>query len=70
MVIRQSDAGTHSLDPNQIICREPPPATAALISRDQKICHTYAQWQEIEKRSQDAIRLGQRQPGQSGGSVR
>lgn len=58
----------HSTNPDRIICRQPPPSTGSHISQDKEICHTYAQWQQIEKQSQEIIHHGQRQPGQSGGS--
>ena len=59
-----SDSDPHSKDPNRTVCRQLPPPTGSLISQDPKVCHTYAEWQQIEKYSQDAIHHGQRMPGQ------
>jgi hypothetical protein len=57
----------HSTNPDRIICRQLPPPTGSHISQDAKVCHTYAQWQQLEKQSQDAVRHGQRMPGQGQG---
>jgi hypothetical protein len=62
MVIRGSD-NPHSTNPNRIVCRQLPPPTGSHISQDEKVCHTWAQWKELEKRSQEAVRFGQRRPG-------
>ena len=67
MALNKSDP--NSTDPDRIICRQLPPPTGSHISTDKEVCHTWAQWQEIEKRSQEAIRQGQRMPGQGGGST-
>ena len=56
-----------STNPNRIICRQPPPSTGSHINQDKEICHTYAQWERIEKQSQDVIHRGQRQSGPAGG---
>lgn len=56
----------HSTNPDRIICRQLPPPTGSHIPMDQKVCHTWAQWQEIEKRSKEAVQRGQHQPGQGG----
>ena len=53
----------HSSNPNRIVCRQLPAPTGSLISTDKPVCHTYAEWQIIEKRSQEAISHGQHMPG-------
>ncbi|HVP86390.1 MAG TPA: hypothetical protein VMS78_16835 [Rhizomicrobium sp.] len=63
-----NESDPHSTNPERIICRQLPPPTGSHISTDKEVCHTWAQWQEIEKRSQEAIRTGQRLPGQGGAS--
>lgn len=62
-----NDGDPHSTNPDRIVCRQLPPPTGSHIAQDQKVCHTWTQWQEIEKQSQEAIHHGQRQPGQGGG---
>ncbi len=62
MAINEGDP--NSSNPDRIICRQLPPPTGSHISQDEKVCHTYAEWQQIEKYSQDAIHHGQRMPGQ------
>jgi hypothetical protein len=56
----------HSTNPDRIVCRQLPAPTGSHISQDQKVCHTWAQWQQMEKRSQEALQRGQHQPGQGG----
>lgn len=58
----------NSTNPDRIVCRQLPPPTGSHISQDKEVCHTYAEWQLLEKRSQEAIRAGQRQPGSAGGN--
>ena len=62
-----NDGDPHSTNPDRIICRQLPPPTGSHISQDQKVCHTWAQWQQIEKQSQEAVRRGQRMPGSHNG---
>jgi hypothetical protein len=59
-----NDSDPHSTNPDRIICRQLPPPTGSHISQDQKVCHTWAEWEKIEKYSQEAVRHGQRMPGQ------
>jgi hypothetical protein len=58
-----------STNPERIVCRKAQMPTGSHISVDKDVCHTYAQWQEIEKQSQEAVRRGQHQPGSAGGGV-
>ncbi|HEY4124534.1 MAG TPA: hypothetical protein VGM36_07975 [Rhizomicrobium sp.] len=57
-----------STNPERIVCRKAAMPTGSHIEVDKDVCHTYAQWQEIEKQSQAAVRRAQRQPGSSGGN--
>jgi len=65
VALRQGDPDSTNAD--RIICRKTDAPTGSHISQNKDVCHTYAQWQLIEKQSQDVIRRGQRQPGQGGG---
>lgn len=58
-----SDSDPHSTDANRIICKQLPPPTGSLIPQDKKVCHTYAEWQLIEKRAQEQVNRAQRMPG-------
>jgi len=62
--LAMSDSDPHSKDANRIVCKELPPPTGSHIPQGAKVCHTYAEWQLIEKRSQEAVYHGQRMPGQ------
>jgi hypothetical protein len=62
--IALSAGDPHSTNPDRIICRQQPAPTGSHIQQDARVCHTWAQWQQIEKNAQSAIRRGQRTPGQ------
>ncbi|HTO40411.1 MAG TPA: hypothetical protein VL026_05490 [Rhizomicrobium sp.] len=65
VALRQGDPSSTNSD--RIICRKADAPTGSHISQAKEVCHTYAQWQLLEKQSQDVIRRGQHQPGQGGG---
>lgn len=64
MSLRAGDP--HSTEPNRIICRQLAPPTGSHIPTDKEVCHTFAQWQEMEKRSKEVMQRGEHQPGQGG----
>lgn len=65
VALRQGDP--QSANPDHIVCRKADVPTGSHISQSKEVCHTYAQWQLLEKQSQEVIRRGQHQPGQGGG---
>ncbi|HVX57325.1 MAG TPA: hypothetical protein VHA37_06335 [Candidatus Saccharimonadales bacterium] len=67
--VQMSEGDPNSTNPDRIICRQLPPPTGSHISQDEKVCHTWAQWEELEKKSQEAVSRGIHMPGQGGGSA-
>jgi hypothetical protein len=56
-------------DPHRVICKDSAAMTGSMLGGG-RVCHTAAQWDQMEARAQAAVRQGIGQPGQGGGSAK